>query len=981
MQGGKHGDGCGRSRRESMSLRASGDEVRGAPGPAAVPPAPPAPPARERAAFLAALAARYLHVPDDTDAAPPGLPAHAASLTPDVASATFYASHALALDESSVCARRLLAACYLMGGAAALFPFAPSSLGDARTPLYSAQSASSRACALSVLHLLQVGSRPTFTDIGSARIYARACQALGRFREAQDALEWTLAQPPDTRDSSDPVPTLPSADVHTGQVYTQLGRMAMKQARYEDAAAHFNKARDADPLNWAAWTGLCDTAMAPPSADAFPDNTPPATECVAEEAKKSDDGCARRPHAREAPLRHQAPLRYQAPSVRPTPAARRPTPAAPTKRAADMHVPATRPRATTPTGPTLQTAKRQRGVPTAAGPALPTDAPVRASVRRVTPRAAALRSGMIRTAAVPPPPPDTAVPPVPSVPAPHARALATSRTKTNQAAAFPGADAREKAGTRADKGVVNGRARTGAGGRPPGGARTPAVAAAAAAPRRTHARAEAAGAAEKDARVGLRTAAATRDACAPAAGMACLNWTHALLRDVGDAYRHVRAFRGAEALARLEHACRGTLQPAATTAALHCLRGRILYDMAEYADAEKQFAAARTREPFLLMHMDIYSLVLFQLQREVALSALAQDLLEMDPRATAAHIAAGNTWSLQQQHDAAYQCFHQATVVSPECAYAYTLAGYEALELNQPARAVRLFRCARRCDKRHWNALAALGQVYLRQGNPALASEAYAEAFLVNGSNAVLLELLGWALELAGDGDGALAVYERAIQMQPHAAMARLKKAQLLLRTVRAHGDAGRADAAARRRAAHAELLRVCALAPSDAQVHLLLARSYMRLGGGRLAVRGAMGASPPDAPAPDDSPPSSPGAAEGARLPQRFQTEIAHHLATAMDLDPRCVREVSAFADGARIGLHPDGAQVAEDESGGGYGGELGGGGAYGGGLPTDARYGGESTSFLLGTPALDMPMGAGVFDSASMLDGVPLLDSSGFA
>lgn len=385
----------------------------------------------------------------------------------------------------------------------------------------------------------------------------------------------------------------------------------------------------------------------------------------------------------------------------------------------------------------------------------------------------------------------------------------------------------------------------------------------------------------------------------------------ALAQELGDAYRHVRLYEGAAAVAQLCASMKeGPTRRAFRTAGVYCLLGRALHDMTEYVDAEAYFSRARALEPSLLMHMDIYSLVLFQLHREVALSALAQDLLALDPRSAVAHMAAGNTWSLQHQHDAAYQCFQQATLVAPECAYAYTLAGYEALELDQPVRAMRLFRCARRCDRRHWNALAGLGQLYLRQGQPARASEAYAQAFLINRGNAVLLDLLGWALEQTGDSDGALAVYQRAISMQPKAAMTRLKKAQLLLRTVHAaeqdgDGELSARECAQRRQAAHAELLRVCALAPAEPRVHLMLARSYMRLGGGRFAPGegGGVAATPPgDAPSP-------------VQLPHAFHAEIAQHLAAVVDLDPRYVREVSAMGDLPKMALHGMGGAIAEDE------------------------------------------------------------------
>lgn len=744
---------------------------------------------RRRVPWLVALAESYMHVADDAQSAPASSTSGAPSLAPDVASATLYASLALALDPDHVDARRIVALCHLLGGSELLFPFAPSSFGHVHAPHGYQPRTASRACALAVIHILQNGTRATFEDTGSARIYASACMALGRYREAQEALAHTAELPKRKQMSESKMPALPPRDVYTSQVYTQLARVAMKQAKYTEAAQYCTHARELDPLNWGAWTMLCDMAMAPAASDAW-----------APRAQAHAAGAKRRPEA--------------APSAAP---------------------------------------------PTDAGSAAPS-AP--RPVRRVTPRAAALRSGMAREA-----------PPMPT------RTLATSRTNV----ARPQDDARRR--------IVSKVRQASAGQAAPTAAPPP-------------------------------TNRPKSAAEAPP-----LTQLLDMTRDLAEAYRSVRRYEGSRAVEVLCPPPPSANAPLVPTirrkafrfAGVHCLVARALHDMTEYTDAEMHFRHARSMEPYLSMHMDIYSLVLFQLHREVALSALAQDLLAMDPRAPVAHIAAGNTWSVLHQHDAAYQCFRQATLVAPEYAYAYTLAGYEALELEQPARAVRLFRCARRCDRRHWNALAGLGQVYLRQGHELRASEAYAQAFLINRSNAVLLDLLGWTLEQSGDWDGALAVYQRAIAMQPKAAMTRLKKAQLLLRTVRAAEmdmDAAQNDAdivpllsarerTQRRQAAHAELLRVCALAPSEPRVHLMLARSYMRLGGGHFA------------PGEDATPPTSPShAARAPKLPHAFHAEITHHLTTAIDLDPRCVRDVNAMGDMPKLSFHAmGGAVIAEDE------------------------------------------------------------------
>ena len=638
-----------------------------------------------RAATLAALADEYIHADGG-----------------DIASASLYAALALALDTESIRARCLLAQCYMRGGAALIFPFAPSTT----------DAAHSRAGALAAVHLLQHGPSAVFADVAAARVYAAACTALGRLRDAQMAMEWTLAH--GGTDAAPEAEALPPRDVRAGQLHTQLGTIAMKQARYREAAAHFARARAADPFNWRAWTSLCDMSLAPPALEAFDDE--------------------RRTKRTPAPRRDD-------------------------------------------------------------------------------------------------------VPPVPAVPPGRrtARALGAARTNTSHVT------------TRDPKA------------RPP-------------------------------LRRSALAAAGDRARSPPPSPRRAVPWLVALMRALGEAYRLVRLFRARDAVALMLGS--DVLAPFRHTAPLQCLLARALHDQSEYAAAEKHFSAARALEPYLLAHMDIYSLVLFQLHREVELAALAHALAAVDPRATAAHIAAGNTWSLQGEHDAAYACFEQAALTSPECAYAYTLAGYEALELDRPARAVRLFRCARRCDRRHWNALAGLGHVYLRRGDAALASEAYAEAFLINSSNAVLLDLLGWALEQAGDTPGALAVYQRAIRMQPRAAMTRLKRAQLLMRTAAALPPH---EAAARENAAHAELQRVCTLAPLDAHVHLMLARSYMRRGGGRFAR---------DA---DDSAP--------ALLPSAHRGEIARHLAAAMHLDPASVRTIGALGDGRTLHRGAGAAgQVAED-------------------------------------------------------------------
>lgn len=62
--------------------------------------------------------------------------------------------------------------------------------------------------------------------------------------------------------------------------------------------------------------------------------------------------------------------------------------------------------------------------------------------------------------------------------------------------------------------------------------------------------------------------------------------------------------------------------------------------------------------------MELYSTSLWHLQKEAALSALAQDLVALDRNCPAAWCAAGNCFSLQKEHDTAIKFLHRAVQVN-----------------------------------------------------------------------------------------------------------------------------------------------------------------------------------------------------------------------------------------------------------------------------------------------------------------------------
>ena len=101
--------------------------------------------------------------------------------------------------------------------------------------------------------------------------------------------------------------------------------------------------------------------------------------------------------------------------------------------------------------------------------------------------------------------------------------------------------------------------------------------------------------------------------------------------------------------------------------------------------------------------MEVYSTLLWHLQRCIRLSFLAQELLSTDPKSPQAWIAVGNCFSLQKEKTQALTCFRRAAQLDPTCAYAYTLSGHESID-EDLSKAINFFQSALRADARHYNA-------------------------------------------------------------------------------------------------------------------------------------------------------------------------------------------------------------------------------------------------------------------------------------
>jgi anaphase-promoting complex subunit 3 len=74
------------------------------------------------------------------------------------------------------------------------------------------------------------------------------------------------------------------------------------------------------------------------------------------------------------------------------------------------------------------------------------------------------------------------------------------------------------------------------------------------------------------------------------------------------------------------------------------------------------FEKARKLEPFRTEGMEIYSTILWQMRKEIELSFLANQLLEIDRTCAESWCALGNCFSLQKEHELAIKFFQRVII-------------------------------------------------------------------------------------------------------------------------------------------------------------------------------------------------------------------------------------------------------------------------------------------------------------------------------
>jgi anaphase-promoting complex subunit 3 len=233
------------------------------------------------------------------------------------------------------------------------------------------------------------------------------------------------------------------------------------------------------------------------------------------------------------------------------------------------------------------------------------------------------------------------------------------------------------------------------------------------------------------------------------------------------------------------------------------------FEQAKYTEAIKLYEESREIDPHRLEGCEYYSTALWHLQQEVKLSALSQELIELDKNSPQTWCAAGNCFSLQKEHETSIKFLQRAIQVDPDFAYAYTLLGHELVLTEEMDHAASAFRNAIRIDPRHYNAWFGLAMICCKQEKYSVAEIHYKKAIEICPSNPTLRCHLGVVTHALKKSLQALDILNESIRMDPKNALSRYHRACIYFAIDR-HEDALR------------ELEHLKILAPKESLVYFV---------------------------------------------------------------------------------------------------------------------------------------------------------------
>ncbi|WWC58343.1 uncharacterized protein I303_100883 [Kwoniella dejecticola CBS 10117] len=161
---------------------------------------------------------------------------------------------------------------------------------------------------------------------------------------------------------------------------------------------------------------------------------------------------------------------------------------------------------------------------------------------------------------------------------------------------------------------------------------------------------------------------------------------------------------------------------------LKAQRAMVYYHMRDFETAEKEFDAVQAADPFRMEEVDIYSNMLYVMNKQAKLGKLAHEYAEIDRNRAEVCCLIGNYYSSRADHTKAITYFKRSLMLNREYLPAWTLMGHEFVELKNSHAAIEAYRKAIDVNAKDYRAWYGLGQAYELLDMPMYAIEYYNQA-------------------------------------------------------------------------------------------------------------------------------------------------------------------------------------------------------------------------------------------------------------
>ncbi|KAF7287587.1 hypothetical protein GWI33_005945 [Rhynchophorus ferrugineus] len=189
------------------------------------------------------------------------------------------------------------------------------------------------------------------------------------------------------------------------------------------------------------------------------------------------------------------------------------------------------------------------------------------------------------------------------------------------------------------------------------------------------------------------------------------------------------------------------------------------HNMRKLEDAIEMFKKILEFDPYRLDNLDIYSNLLYVLEKKTDLADLAHKVASIDKYRVETCCVIGNYYSLRSDHAKAVLYFKRALKLNPNFLSAWTLMGHEYMEMKNTNAAIQSYRYAIEVNSRDYRAWYGLGQTYEILKMPFYCLYYYKQAQQLKPNDSRMIIALGETYERLDRTENALKCYYKACTM------------------------------------------------------------------------------------------------------------------------------------------------------------------------------------------------------------------------